>query len=510
MIPGDSSLRRGSALLAAVMVITLTALLVTTMVMAVDSASAGVKSSRREADLRAIAWSGIQGAMAELEAQHSELMKGGEPHLTAQWEAWKDGDLHAGVRLIPWGKAEDAPLAQSESAKLDLNRATPAMLRRLPEPFQRRAGDIVRARAKPLTTVESLGVLTWADNVALYGEPEGENARARSMGGLSRMVTPEPTPGLADLGTVFSFDPDVQLGVVDAGRAAGSGDSGAGQPRVHVGTKPDDPAMKGIEDRLGKAGADAVRALLGSKDNLDSTSRIVGALRSQKVAPELWGEILDFLTTGDDAFRLGRVDINRAGAPVLGAIPGIGPDIAPSIVEARQRLDPATLIDVTWPLREKLLTPDQFQQASDWLCVRSLQWKIRVEASMSRQDTAGDRPDSPAGGAAATWEAVIDVSDGTARLATMRDITHLALSGKLRLEPPETPEPEPAPPGATAPANAPRPAMRAPAPARPVPKAPGKADGKAGEGDSGADRAAPPGAKDRRIGRWRSGSQGSK
>src|SRR5262245_23018417 len=153
--------RRGSVLLAVMVVIAMAALAGTTAVYLVQAEMAASRTAIRRTQARALAWSGVQAVMAEIADQRESLIDGGEPDLTREWELFTDeGGQRGIVRLVPW--SEDGPLAQSETAKIDLNTATEEMLTNLGL-GGRVAAAIVAARDK--ARFSSVGDLVRVDGL---------------------------------------------------------------------------------------------------------------------------------------------------------------------------------------------------------------------------------------------------------------------------------------------------------------------------------------------------------
>src|SRR4051812_37446493 len=99
---GSPMSRRGSILLTVMVVITLAALVGTTVLYRADAQRGSARNGMEHAQLRALAWSGVQGAMAELASQRGDLMQGGTPALTGEWSLYK-GTVRGGIRLAPIG-----------------------------------------------------------------------------------------------------------------------------------------------------------------------------------------------------------------------------------------------------------------------------------------------------------------------------------------------------------------------------------------------------------------------
>jgi DNA uptake protein ComE-like DNA-binding protein len=394
-------MRRGSVLLAVMVIIVLAALIGTSVLYAADAQRGSATLTMQQAQLRALAWSGVQGALAELDGQRDALMRGESPVLTGSWELF-EGGVTGSVRLVAMGA--EGEFAASEAARLDLNLATGGMLAKLPGMSEETAAKVIAARGQGFGATEELARVDGLGASVLVDAPDGESA-----------VESDPAPGLLTLTTVFSFDPNTTL---------------AGLEKLNVSGGWSEELREPLVERVGSELAAVVEPLLAKAPKLAKESDLVALLRGAKVAPERWEAVLAGITTSDEAFARGRVDLNRAPVHVLAAIPGLDAPSAEKIVGAREQLGAEDRARVTWPVTQGVVPPDDFQQALPWLTTRSLQWRVRVEARLERAREQGSRlgstlePDAealpPPG---MVWEAVIDIADARPRVAYLRDVT---------------------------------------------------------------------------------------
>ncbi|CAG0950879.1 hypothetical protein PHYC_00194 [Phycisphaerales bacterium] len=393
--------RAGVVLLAVLVVITLSALIGTTLILRADAERAGASASLERMRLRALAWSGVQAVIAEMEAQRDTLLDGGEPLLNPEWTLWEEGGRRGVVRLQA---VHGEDLVESEGAKLDVNKATEAMLALVPGLDAGKAKGIVAARGSgELGSAEAIGGvqdITWD---AMYGSVDATG------GGDS--------PGsLVSLLTAFAFDPNIQAGVSREGRES------RGEERVHVSEGWSEELKKQLEGRLSGAALAAAEAVLRTS-TVAHESAVVGIARAKTGDARVWGEVLDVLTTRDDAFARGRVDVTRASAAVLGCIPGIDAAAAARILRIRSGLATEDLRNVGWLVTDAGLTPDQFQQAAAWVTTRTTVWRVRIEASIEAPEIDEERGEVEAH--RMVWDAVVDASGPVARAAYLRDVTYL-------------------------------------------------------------------------------------
>lgn len=421
----DATCRRGFVMLTVLIVVVIAALLGTALL---HAAGAQAGSSRQSVDAmqsRALAWSGVQAVMSELASQRESMLDGIEPRLTDEWTVFEGAGGQRGVfRLVPIGEDMRTTI-ESESAKLDLNRATEEMLAAHPLVGADLASRIVARRASAgFGSVEELLELEGVTQAMLDGD-SGEAIEAGFR---------DSSRGLRDVVTVFSFDPNVQAGVGRDGR------SHRGDLRVNLNVPWSERLGRAIERRWGSDAARGVESLKEQNVDMSSLGAFCGFLKPLNIEDDLWVGILDSITTTDDMYVPGLIDINRARADVLACVPGIGEEAAEEIADRRGSLDATTLQSVFWPVQEGILTIDDFVLAVDHITARSMQWRVRVEAGMLADQAELDRlarggagggriggllPDEPELTHRVVVEAVIDVSSQRPRVAYLRDVTML-------------------------------------------------------------------------------------
>lgn len=496
--------RRGSVLYAVLVVIAVGALACTTMIVRAEAQQATVRSGLERMRLRAVAWSGLQGVVAEMESQRGELLDGGAPLLTREWTMWESGGRRGVVRLLPYDSRGEE-LARSESVCLDVNLATPEMLAKLPGMDAALAGKIVAARgARGLGSPEALGGAGLTAGVLLGDEAAGEE-------GVLRFLT------------AFACDVNAQAGVTREGRGH------AGEPRVHVeaGWSPEvEGELKGRLTATGLAAAKAGLEANGAK----TETVLIAAARKAGAESMALGEMLDVLTVRDDAYPRGLVDVNRASAEVLACLPGLDAAAAERVVQSRSGVSAEDRRNVAWAVEAGLLTPEQFEAAAGWMTTRSVVWRVRIEAAI---EVAGAESSESTVERRMVWEAVVDAASPEARVAYLRDVTYLS-QAIARVEEAETEAKQraeraliaasdavPEPPTAAPPASD-RDSERPPRERRRETIGTSRAAGAeqpVKDGPKGTDTVdqiklkteerkagTPPTFQDRRIGRWRGGS----
>lgn len=504
---------RATVLLAVLLVVAIGAMIGTTVMYFSEAETAGASHAMRAAHGRAAAWSGVQAVMAQLSRQRSDLLSGKarEPDVPAMGVVHSDesGDRRAaGGRRLVFRIVPDrrGGLLRSESAKLDAASATPEMLAKVSGLGSDAASQIVSMRGSGGRLQSTLDLLQAAglSAEALVGAAAPEPVLRRDPRSATPLV-------LADLLTVFSFDPEVQAGLDPDGRLASDR---TGQPRVQLFGGSEDELRRALDGRVPAEVVDGLLAGRSARASAGGTPTIGDLVRILRgTPPAAWPAVLDSLAPTADEFTVGRVDINRAAAEVLATIPGIDAAAADRMVQSRDRLDDSRRATICWPLLEGVLNGDQFLAASPYLSVRSMQWRVVVEGGWLEPGPAGGRGpidsdggESPPLSDAAVLEAVIDIAGPDPRVAYLRDITLKPIAATLArvgIEGRTTPTPEPtSEPSPTAGPPSPPPEDYRPA-------KPNRADDRR-ETPAGtpADQSAPtpPTAGPGRIGRWTTGT----
>jgi hypothetical protein len=240
-----------------------------------------------------------------------------------------------------------------------------------------------------------------------------------------------------------------------------------------------------ITKQIGAEAAAAVKRLLEENKDLKTDGAFAAALMKSGIPKTLWPAAFDLFTAGDDLYVPGRVDLNSAPVKVLAAVPGIGEERAAAIVAAREQLSTEERKSRVWPLTRDIMKPEEMAQAVEWLTTRSMQWRVRVRASIERTGTTG--------------EAAGSAESGSTELARAMEKRVVRQARAIAEAAPPAPPPPPPPVEVTPePVDVPPPGGDSP----PAPPADDKAaaGGPAGEasGDVGA-------MVDRRTGRWNAG-----
>ncbi len=397
---------RGLVILVVLVVVTLSALIASSVLLMGESASEEATHDRRGAQSRLAAWSGVQAVMSRLSSQRDDLLDGGAPVLPESWTFPVAGGGPApAFRVVGVG---GRMTATSENARLDVNLASAEMLESLPMIDVALARAIVGAR--PFSSMAELAGVAGVTPALLYGEVGDD------------LVESDAPASLFEVLTVFSFDPNIQRGEGENGEAH------RGERRINLGLGWSEELERGVTDRWNESAAAVLKNLFEQGESLERTSDVVGLYRRFGAAPADWVEGLDALTTVDSEHVRGLVDLNRAPPAVLAAIPGIDESAAGEIGDARERLGLDQRTSIVWPVIEGILSEDEFQQASDWLTTRSMQWRVRIEGGTQTGSGLARDASEAALRDRVVYECVIDVSSRRPRVAYLRDVTGLELA----------------------------------------------------------------------------------
>jgi DNA uptake protein ComE-like DNA-binding protein len=519
--------RRAIVLIAVLVVVAISALVGSTVIYVTDAEMASSSAASRREQSRLLAWSGVQMVMSELDAQREELLMGGSPRLTREWEVSAVGNAasvtagprQVGVIRLRTAGADDASdreyEATSEAAALNVNVAPAAMLAKLPGIDASIAAKIVAARKSGSSGVGRLGSLA---ELAAAG-----------------VVLPDEA---IELVTTSSFDPNVQIGLRPADTVAGAERDASLEPgtrRINLAGTWSDDMQKPLEDRFGEVTVMAIKNVMTAKkreERIETRADLVKALRANHLEPKHWPVFLDALSSTAAPFVHGQIDVMRASEAVLACVPGIDADTAARIVRERANIgeEDDRRLSICWLVLNGVLTEDQFQSAADHLAMRSMQWRVIVEAGVrDTTQTEGTESQTDAESrpllSQVVIEAVIDVGGRRPRVAYMRDISlqpveqsldairslRNANSDEARWQPPASdskPAPAPSGPGerrdlAAAPERG---AFRERA-LRPEPRTPesAPADTEEPANDVGEESGPEDGDEDTRQGRWRVG-----
>lgn len=372
-----------------------------------DVQSEGVDAESRRVQARALAWSGVQCVIEELARQRPRMLEAQPPQISTSWTMYErpDGQGDRGLaRLVD----RAGGVLVSEAGRLDVNTATRDQLTALGlEPAD--ADRIVSGRTPdPYASPAEVGPLRPAPTT-------GEVADA------------SPAADPLSLLTTFAFEPNVQVGIGPGAATL------TGRARIDISAAWSDQLGVALAERLGAELAAPLVEQLRTKGPMRSyadLARWLGSRGPQTPVAD-WGAYFDAVTTTDSPIVTGRIDINSAPAAVLAAVPGLDRETAERIVLRRRSMEPTVRRSITWPLVEQLVTPEQFAAMADFVTIRSMVWRVVVEAGVAsgKVDPNGSDPLANR----VCYEAVIDLADPVPRLAYLRDITELDFAASADL-----------------------------------------------------------------------------
>ena len=410
---------RGFTLIA-VLVLMGSALLVgTSLLFMAQAEMAGSASAAGAAQSRALAWSGVQAVMSDLNDQRQQILDGVTPTIKDEYVIYELNARLGVVRLVSLGP--DAARLVPEAGKLDLNIVDATMLAdtELVDPDLAQAiidfrdnelGGSFQSVAQLLSVPGITPELLYGpiDEIRVMDEAMGESIQdLPSIGSLD-----SSSRGLADIVTVYSFEPALQRN---------------GRLRINLNTEWSEELGRRVEERFGRDVRDVLRRIMIDEGRtFDSEAELFAVLRFFNVAPDGWPEIVDTFTAESGEFHFGRVDINSAPYEALLALPGLGPDEAAAIVQMREGLSGDERATIAWPAIAGIVPPEAYDELAGRITTRCWTYRLRLAAG----ELDSDEPDGPLR-SAVIYEAVIDLSAPRPRVAYLRNITLLQTTATL-------------------------------------------------------------------------------
>lgn len=402
---------RRSFVLVAVMIITGSALFIASALLYVLRSDAAVAAGALDvAQARSLGWSGMQIVIAELHRQRERILDGESPRLEPEYIVFETGSEIGVVRLLPLGPAGE--LLVPEAGKLDLNEIDADALEKTTLIDAATARAIIAYRAARGGMIQSVAELLAVDGVTpelLYGPLEDLNLddQAQEQVGdvadrLLDQYTADAVRGLADVVTVYGFEPALQQN---------------GKLRIDLHVEWSDELRDRVADRFGEEIATALKQIIDNNFRFDTEAKLFQLLRFFNVEPEEWREAIDTFTAEPNEYHKGRLDINTASYEALLALPGIDPDQAAAMVDARDGLSREERASVAWPAILKIVPPEAYDDLAGRITTRCWTWRVRLAAGIVSADDPDGLMRSPV-----IYEAVIDLSAPRPRLAYLRDV----------------------------------------------------------------------------------------
>ena len=461
--PANATTRAGGFILIMVLVIILLASMVAASLLFMLSAEQTAAAAGASGDQAwAAALSGVYQAMqtaVETEAGSSDWQE--NPDAFRNHLVCEDGARKWYFSVYSLGGVEGAALRYGltdETAKMNVNAATAAMLESLPNMTPTLAQAILEPSsgssratavspdspdlgpaAEPTRADSNAGAGSnvvmvsagtrasarpgWLDELLtapgfsarlLYGEDANQNGRLDvNEDDSDTTFPPDNQDGQLDLGlsqllTVTSYDLNVDID---------------GKPRVNLNEPSVDLASldlsKGVvgyleamrrNQQLLRHPADLVEATGKFKDEKGTELELSAEMTKADLAI-----LLDRCTTTNQMRRTGLINLNTASARVLAALPGSNEALSEAIVAARTGLSPEARRTPAWLYEDGLVNADLFKKIVPYLTTRSYQFRFHVAAYCV-----------PAGGFR-VLEAIIDTATKPPVIVSLRDLTRLGL-----------------------------------------------------------------------------------
>ena len=422
---------RGFSLVAVLVVIGCAVLVVTSLLFVAQAEVAGTARAVDAVQARALAWSGVQVVMGRLNEQRDLILEGRSPELDERYVIYENESVQGVVRLLALGPGGESVVA--EAGKLDLDHLEEDMLTEtgLIDVSLDRSVISYRDEERPVHSVAELLRVPGVSAETLYGPLEdlalGGGAAfetARPDGAPAGRVTGEGLRGLADVVTVYGFEPALQ---------------GNGKLRINLNVQWSAELDSRVEERFGQEAAGVLSQIMQSGTTFDSEAKIFQVLRFFEVPLEDWPDIADAFTSESGDYHFGRLDINTAPYEALVALPGLEPEQAAEIVQVRDELSPEHRATIVWPALEGIIEPEAYDELAGRITTRS--WTYRLRLAAAEEDLTTDRssltpgpsPRGRGGAVALIYEVVIDLSAPRPRVAYLRDVTMLETACTLAL-----------------------------------------------------------------------------
>ena len=423
MTSSSKANRGGFALIAVLLVIGASTLAVTIFLRWSSAEIAIASASAQRSHSRLLVDSGIAIVLSELKSQRGEILEGRRPELDRTYVVHEGPVSSRIIRLLSVGP--DRERLVPVGGLLDLNRATSLQLQAtgaltqiqsdliiatrstLPGGRYRTLDDLLRITSDDGTFIITpemihgpLEDLRPAREVLALEEDRGE--RAMQALGTAR------TSRLSDLLTVHSFEPLLQRD---------------GTWRIDVAVPYSDELGLRFDRTFGEGAGEVLRRIKMNVNLQDDVT--LGALIAEGVDIADQPDILDKITA-EGRWASGRIDINTAPLEVLQTLPGLDPDSASALVDARESLSSSMRADITWPRDQRIIKPSTMYGLYGLITNRTWLWKLRFAAGTVPSEDLDSALENPV-----MVELVVDLSRPRPRLASLRDIGRLDLAVRL-------------------------------------------------------------------------------
>lgn len=403
---------RGFTLIAVLVTMGSALLMGTSLLFLAQAEVAGSVGTGAAAHSRALAWSGMEILMSQLNDQRQAILDGETIQLDDEYIIYETDTRLGVVRLLPI--ALGGGRVSFEAGKLDLNSITAETLTATELVEIELAEEIIHYRDNELrrpyqSIAELLGVSGMTPEI-IYGQLD-EMIQSEEIFDASQDLTldsnfDEAPRGLADVVTVYSFGPSIQQ---------------SGRLRINLNQQWSEELGRRVEERFGRDVSDTLRRIMVDESkSFDSDKDLFEVLRFFNLEPEAWPEIVDTFTTLEDEFYFSRVDINTASYEVLVALGGFTEEEANAIVQMRGSLTPSDLATIAWPAIEGIVEPISYDELAGHITTRCWTYRLRLAAG----EVDAEQSDGPLKNPV-IYEIVVDLAGPQTRLAYIREITLL-------------------------------------------------------------------------------------
>jgi hypothetical protein len=417
--------RRGFIMIAVLVIVIGAALVATMLVHFAGSENAVAVASAERSTSRALAFSGVEVVLSELDLQRDRILSGRSVSLDGQYVLYENAFELGVVRLLPPAGGTD--LLHAVGGLLDLNRASAADLVATGLLDSSTAAAIIAERtSRPdqrFRVLEDLLKVKTADGTVavtpeqLMGplsdfEPSRDVLAVdldRGERVLEALGDPEVV-SLSDVLTVHSFEPALQR---------------SGVLRINLDVPHSEELGRRLDRRFGDGAGDGFKQIM-KRVSFDDDARIVDVVRYFEAEPgERWETALDALST-EDRWHFGRIDLNTAPARVIQTLEGVDADMAERIVRERQSLTSDELATRIWPVFREIMSPEIFGPIAGRVTNRTWIWRVRLAAGTVSADDPGGPIFSPV-----IFEITVDLASPQPRIAELRDISGLEIGLRL-------------------------------------------------------------------------------
>ena len=279
----------------------------------------------------------------------------------------------------------------------------------------------------PVITLEELLLVKGFNGRIIYGEDANLNGLLEpNEDDGEESFPPDDSNGVLDTGlrgvaTAITYEPNVD----SAGRARAFLNGGSRAVRS-AGLSPQ--TQQFIDTYLAEGNVFRHPSeLLGMTYRVEKNQRGVraGTTLDSGVGADELPTVMDKLTTMPPSNRMpliGLVNVNRASAPVLAALPGMDRDLAEHIVQVRPDVPPEDKQTIAWLYTRNVVDAETFKAVAPRLTARGYQYHIRCIGFGSQS------------GRYRIIEAEVDLAKGKPRISYLRDITRLGLPFPLDVE----------------------------------------------------------------------------